>query len=1340
NAALNSALIISNGSTVIAVGDNGLAGEFFVNGWNQNSMGGINNLQAFMASNTPNTVFFASFTNGFNYPASTPLPNQGVANSVARWQGLFNAPTNGLYIFNTAVVDDFEVIYMDGIRLTNGAPINLTAGAHNIAVYVANGGGPYGGAVDVIMPGEALAVRLNNSYLSGSGPAIGSLIGGTGAQLMISNCVLLINQTNDTTFAGYVTGAGGLNKLGTSMLTLTGTTNDWSGGVILSGGRLSIGDWANMGVSTSMITFAGGILQITGTSITDLGSHPLNNSGGMTFNGGLDIANAANVFSLTNVLTGPGSLTKYGAGTLVLSASNNFLGGVTINAGTLRIGDLTALGSGMLNASAGTVDMYGTNVIVNGLSGTNAVITDTAPAGGLTTLMLVVSNIYGNTTFGGIITNGTREIGLRLNGPGSSGLLTLTNNQGYTGSTIIDGGRLILSNTLGAISLSTNITLRGGGGLIISNTPTMNSSTRLRADATMTMKGGEFTFGNNGAAATYAQTVGTLALEAGGNLIFSMQAPAGSASTLTFSEMVRSPGVTVNFVGTGLGLGASNMIVFTAAPVLNNGLIGPWATVNYTNWATYAGGSVSNFTAYTKVNTTTGWTPTDHVRLENADRSMAGNATNFSMSIGRARNDTLNLLGYGLTVASGGILDSMNPGADNSFVIIGGTLTAGTNNGGAAELIYTRWDLSNLGYLRSTIVDNGPLSPVALIKAGAGNLTLESENTYFGGSSNTYSGGTIINDGRIYLGTDNGYRQGAYALGSGPVTMRGGTELRLGGSGAAAVDGVVYTIVNDITNYGARILGMGGNQHLTGTMTLVISNSTLYVNYARNDLYVDGVITGESGIQITSGNNGGVVIFSNTNNYEGGTFIDSALPGFLFVASTNSFGTGGITATNMNGTVGALYAIDQDFLNQVNAKAAAPVFAGMGMFTNSSAALDFSGLVNLADSFLQAAPNRVVVYDGDLTPANATYRLKGSLQGGTLVVGSQLTGTNGLMVGNAGTVVLTNNINDYSGLTYIYSGGALQIGTNSAYGTIGGGAVSNVGTLVFARSDVYTNNNFITGAGTVQKNGTGTLVLTGSNLYNGATYVNNGILQVGSTNALGIGVAVVNYGGTLDLNGINLTMNSLAGTLGGLVTDNSTNGGVTMLRLLGSSWQTYSGIIADGSNTHVSLGKFGTALQVLAGDNTYTGGTLVTNGVLRATYGIGLPTVGNLTLAHAGVFETGVGFTNGLGNGDGQIQIVAGGSGSYAGFSSYNLYGFEAYTTGITINIGGQGSNLVFGSTYFSPNAFVLNASTANALLTLENGIDLNAGGATRYIGVFASTSMITGVITNSYGTGNLQK
>ncbi|NTW35415.1 MAG: hypothetical protein HGB17_04680, partial [Syntrophobacteraceae bacterium] len=189
NATLNTTLTISNGCTVVAVGGAGLTGEFMVPGAAQTGMGGITSLQNLMASYNANAVFFVQATNGFDYPNNVALPNQGVTAAVARWQGLFNAPTNGLYTFNTANVDDFVVIYLDGIRLTNGAPIGLTAGAHNIAMCITNGGGPYGGSVDVIIPGQVSAVKLNNSYLSGSGPAIGSLIGVTGAQLMISNGV-----------------------------------------------------------------------------------------------------------------------------------------------------------------------------------------------------------------------------------------------------------------------------------------------------------------------------------------------------------------------------------------------------------------------------------------------------------------------------------------------------------------------------------------------------------------------------------------------------------------------------------------------------------------------------------------------------------------------------------------------------------------------------------------------------------------------------------------------------------------------------------------------------------------------------------------------------------------------------------------------------------------------------------------------------------------------------------------------------------------------------------------------------------------------------------------------
>ena len=58
---------------------------------------------------------------------------------------------------------------------------------------------------------------------------------------------------------------------------------------------------------------------------------------------------------------GGGGLLKTGAGTLILSGSNSFVGGTTVASGTLRIGNAAALGaaSSPLVVNGGVLDLQG---------------------------------------------------------------------------------------------------------------------------------------------------------------------------------------------------------------------------------------------------------------------------------------------------------------------------------------------------------------------------------------------------------------------------------------------------------------------------------------------------------------------------------------------------------------------------------------------------------------------------------------------------------------------------------------------------------------------------------------------------------------------------------------------------------------------------------------------------------------------------------------------------------------------------------------------------------------------------------------------------------------------
>ena len=175
-------------------------------------------------------------------------------------------------------------------------------------------------------------------------------------------------------------------------------------------------------------------------------------------------------------------------------------------------------------------------------------------------------------------------------------------------------------------------------------------------------------------------------------------------------------------------------------------------------------------------------------------------------------------------------------------------------------------------------------------------------------------------------------------------------------------------------------------------------------------------------------------------------------------------------------------------------------------------------------------------------PEATDYRL-GGLRGGapTLVMGSNsltlgkdvetntsfsgvISGSGGLTKVGSSTQSLSGE-NTYTGGTTI-SGGILSIGTNSTNGSIAGAIVNNAG-LVFNRTNNITHSDVISGSGTLDKQGAGTLTLSGANTYSGTTTVSVGTLSVNGSTAGG--AVSVSSGATL----------AGSGTVGGATTINS---------------------------------------------------------------------------------------------------------------------------------------------------------------------------------------------------------
>ncbi|HWI56982.1 MAG TPA: autotransporter-associated beta strand repeat-containing protein, partial [Bacillota bacterium] len=173
--------------------------------------------------------------------------------------------------------------------------------------------------------------------------------------------------------------------------------------------------------------------------------------------------------------------------------------------------------------------------------------------------------------------------------------------------------------------------------------------------------------------------------------------------------------------------------------------------------------------------------------------------------------------------------------------------------------------------------------------------------------------------------------------------------------------------------------------------------------------------------------------------------------------------------------------------------------------------------------FDDTAASTTVSLTGTVTPGSVT--VSNETQNFTWTGSGKLSGTAGITKQGAGKLTIANaGVNDNVGQTTI-SGGTLEVGNGGTSGNLNSAAIANSGTLVFNRSDTLTVANVISGAGKVEKQGAGLMILSAAqpNLT-GPIAVSAGTLRPGNATALGTVAAgtTVADGATLDVNGLNL--------------------------------------------------------------------------------------------------------------------------------------------------------------------------------------------------------------------------
>jgi autotransporter-associated beta strand protein len=235
----------------------------------------------------------------------------------------------------------------------------------------------------------------------------------------------------DNTYSGNLTGGGSLTKIGNGTQTLSGN-NAYTGGTTLSAGELGIATDSNIGGAASVINFNGGLLRVTGTTLNNLNTHTVNWS---TFNGGFDIADSTNTFTVSNNIAGSGGLIKTGAGSLLLTGANSYTGTTSLKAGKLvALGDAarTPLLSG--NGTTGGTDITGGQLILDYSPGGS-----TNPSSTVSTTLTAGYNLPSKFSSGVLRTSATADSTKGLGWRDDGGNKQVTVMYTYFGDAGVDG-------------------------------------------------------------------------------------------------------------------------------------------------------------------------------------------------------------------------------------------------------------------------------------------------------------------------------------------------------------------------------------------------------------------------------------------------------------------------------------------------------------------------------------------------------------------------------------------------------------------------------------------------------------------------------------------------------------------------------------------------------------------------------------------------------------------------------------------------------------------------------------------------------------------------------------
>jgi autotransporter-associated beta strand protein len=803
----------------------------------------------------------ASFTlaNTLNIPPGT-ADNLNISPRMS-----FGPATNGgtLNVAIPGTVNQYD--YVNGAWTPFTGTLNLTGTVPNALLNLHfNGGGFDGGWGSAIINLNSVELVTHNNS-GGNLLFIGALNGTPSSSLggaeYAGTCTYKVGGLNvDSTFSGSISNYSGdinnFTKLGTGNLTLSGT-NTLNGTLVVSNGTLTVNGstFANTAFTVAVGKLAG--TGLVGPLVTVLSGGTIapgsgaGNAGTLTVNSNLTLNTPTLSFDLSSSPTGVNDQIVMQGGLLTMS------GVQTYNFNLVN----DALGAGTYNLISGAAGNSFSGSIVNNLPGNSRqTFTMVRPASGSASgyVQLVVSGAASSLVWQG--NNGTNwdyATTNWLNGGNPDKYYNL--DQVRFDDTSTNGNVGILGVVQPATVVVTNNSLAytiGGGVLAGITSLTKSGPGMLILNSSNSFSGGTLVNGGTLQFVTsfYAGGIGPITLNGG---------------TLYLNGI--GTGTTVSSVGTntlqtsGQPYSAFNL---QGSGVLNLNIGGGGVFSPAGNWNGFSG--TLNFL-------TGNWIR----ELDTVSFGSSNAVWNFGSNGGlyNKNGGSLVYLGAVFGGAGAGLSGATTAAASLTTFVIGGVNTNSVFSG----------TISDGGAAATTLIFNGP-----------GSLALA--------GNNTFTGGTTVNGGSLFINTAAGN-----GTGSGVVSINPGATL--GGNG---------TIGGQTTLAAGATLAPGSN----GAGTLTISND-LGLNNASILQFEVGATSDQ--VAVT----GDLTL--------GGTLNISAAPGFGL--GTYSLFTYGGTLSVGTITFGSLpagytYTLDTSVAGQVNLVVTLPSFSSIQATANG---LVFSG-------------------------------------------------------------------------------------------------------------------------------------------------------------------------------------------------------------------------------------------------------------------------------------------------------------------------------------------------------------------------------------------------------------